>query len=225
MKRIQLVVFDLDGTIIDSEWAHEVAKSKICKELGVTQEIPLSKYTGRSNRLFWTDMLVMMGQTGDVEELVKQQFAIVLDELHKASQLESAGLTMLLQFLKEHGITLGVSSGSEKHFIQAILDYLNISEYFDFMVTGNDIVHLKPAPDIYLAALKVSKIQSEFALALEDSKAGCQAAKAAGLLCIGYSNHGNNPQNLSDATYRIDDMREAMLLFVKQEEEEGLWIW
>lgn len=204
MKEIKLVVFDLDGVIIDSEWAHESAKTRIYTSLGVTGHVDLAAFTGRSNRLFWQKILNDFGVEGNVDELVKQQFALVMEELMKARQRESSGLTDLLKLLKSRGIKTAVSSGSEEYFIRDILDYLKISEYFDCVITGNDIVRLKPDPDIYLAALRLSGTAAENAIAVEDSAAGCQAAKSAGLICVGYTNNGKNPQNLEKADFRID---------------------
>lgn len=210
MRRTELLIFDLDGVIIDSEWAHEAAKKRIRKELGATRAIDLAAYTGTSNRVFWQTVLDKEGLTGDVDELVRYQFALVLEELKKAKQPEIPGLTELLRFLKERGIKIAVSSGSEEYFIRAILEHLNISAFFSVIVTGNDIKRLKPAPDIYLAALRLSGISAAKAVVIEDSKAGCAAAQAAGIECIGYRNGGENTQDLSKADFLIDHMRDAM---------------
>jgi beta-phosphoglucomutase len=210
LEKIKLVVFDLDGVIIDSEWAHEAAKTRIRSELGIAGAIDLAAYTGRSNRVFWQTVLDEAGMQGDVDELVRKQFAFVLEELKKAHQPETPGLTELLQFLKSRNIKIAVSSGSEEYFIRAILELLHIQPFFNVVVTGNDMVELKPAPDIYLAALRLSGVSARQAITIEDSKAGCQAAQAAGMQCIGYTNSGKNPQDLSRADFLIDKMGKAI---------------
>jgi len=210
---VKLVVFDLDGVILDSEWAHEAAKLRICARLGIPGPNDLAAYTGRSNRVFWRDVLAGAGREGDVDQLVREQFSLVIEELHRKGEPESPGLTCLLRQLREHGVQAAVSSGSEKYFICQVLDYLGIREFFSCIITGNDIVELKPAPDIYLAALRLSGIPAENAVAVEDSKAGCQAAQAAGLRCAGYTNQGKNPQDLSRADYhigRLDELGEIL---------------
>jgi len=219
MNKIRLVVFDLDGVIIDSEWAHEEAKTNIRAELGAKGSIDLAAFTGRSNRVFWRTTLDEAGLVGDVDELVRRQFAYVMKALERARQPETPGLTTLLRFLRERGIGIAVSSGSEEYFIRGILRLLNIEEYFGVIVTGNDMVELKPAPDIYLAALRRSGVSACNAIVIEDSKAGCQAAQAAGMPCIGYTAGGRNPQDLSRADYRIarmDDARRIILALERQ---------
>ena len=207
-QEVKLVVFDLDGVILDSEWAHEEAKRRICARLGLPEPQDLSAYTGRSNRVFWRDALDRGGQEGDVDQLVREQFALVVEELGREQEPESPGLTSLLRQLREHGVRAAVSSGSEKEFICQVLDHLGVREYFSCIITGNDIVELKPAPDIYLAALRLSGIPAANAVAVEDSRAGCQAAQAAGLRCAGYTNRGSNPQDLSRADYHIGELTE-----------------
>ena len=217
MSEIQLVVFDLDGVILDSEWAHEKAKTRIRAELGMKGPVDLTAFTGRSNRVFWQTMLSQAGLEGDVDELVRRQFAIVIEELDKAGQPESPGLSSLLEFLKERGTQIAVSSGSEEYFIRDILRHLGIERYFGVIVTGNDMKELKPAPDIYLAALRRAGVAADHAITIEDSKAGCQAAQAAGMRCIGYLACGKNPQDLSRADYRIDRMEEAKRIILDLE--------
>jgi HAD superfamily hydrolase (TIGR01509 family) len=218
LNKIQLVVFDLDGVIIDSEWAHEAAKMRIRSEMGISSPIDLAAFTGTSNRVFWQTVLAEAGLEGDVDDLVRRQFAYVLEELKKADQPEMPGLSDLLQFLERNGIKVAVSSGSEEYFIRSILEHLRITAYFDVIVTGNDMVELKPAPDIYLAALRFSGVSADRALTIEDSKAGCQAAQAAGMKCIGYTNGGKNTQDLSRAEYRVDHIRDTEDIILKLEE-------
>lgn len=210
MNAIDLAVFDLDGTIIDSEWAHEEAKRAIMAELGGQAEIDIRYYTGRSNRLFWQTVLSRMGVEGDVDDLVRRQFAHVAGALSRAGQSESPGLSELLRYLKKNGIRTAVCSGSEEYFVRGILRHLNVEAYFDVVVSGNDAQNLKPAPDIYLAALRKAGARAERALAVEDSLSGCLAVHAAKMRCVGYTAGGENPQDLSEADWRVANMAEII---------------
>ncbi len=222
---VKLVVFDLDGVILDSEWAHEVAKISVCRSHGIPVPEDLREYIGRSNRVFWRHALDGAGMDGDVDQLVREQFAMVMEELQRKQEPESPGLTSLLKRLTENGVRAAVSSGSEEYFIRQILDYLGVTQYFSCIITGNDIVNLKPAPDIYLAALRLSGIPAENAVAVEDSRAGCQAAQTAGLRCAGYTNRGENPQDLSKADCRIRELPELGDILFGQEEERKEQKW
>lgn len=207
---VDLVVFDLDGTIIDSEWAHEEAKVEIQRDLGVKEYLKLGDYTGRSNRVFWQDALSGAGLAGDVDALVKRQFALVSEKLRARQQPESPGLTPLLRALSLMGIQCAVASGSEAYFIESILRHLNIADHFDWIVSGNDLKNLKPAPDLYLAVLSQAGISADHAITIEDSAAGCEAAQRAGMRCIGYTFGGSNPQDLSHADILVAGLEEVV---------------
>jgi beta-phosphoglucomutase-like phosphatase (HAD superfamily) len=77
-------------------------------------------------------------------------------------------------------------------------------------VSGNDARNLKPAPDIYLAALAKAGVRAECSLAVEDSLSGCLAVHAAGMRCVGYTAGGENPQDLSGADWRVANMAEII---------------
>ncbi len=221
MSAIDLAVFDLDGTIIDSEWAHEEAKRAIIAELGGQTNIDIGYYTGRSNRLFWQAVLDDLGRTADVDELVRRQFAHVTRALSRVGQGESPGLSELLGYLKRRGIAAAVCSGSEAYFVRDILRHLDVEPYFDVVVSGNDALRLKPDPDIYLAALRKAGVPAARALAVEDSLSGCLAVRAAGMCCVGYTANGRNPQDLSGADWRVADMAQVIGIIAALEEREG----
>lgn len=206
---LKLVTFDLDGTIIDDEWAHEQAKTEIAKDLGATGDLALSHFTGRSNRLFWENVYEAFKLPGepDIENLVARQFRRVFELLQEAKQPESNGLTETLRYLKANGYTTAICSGSDLSFVDDILGFLNLCDYFDFKVTKDYVKNVKPAPDIYLAAQKLSGIGAEFAVGIEDSYSGCLSLRSAGMLSIGYTNQKKNTsQDLSIADYSIDEM-------------------
>ncbi len=200
----------MDGTIIDSEWAHEEAKVTIMKELGGKADIDLNYFIGRSNRLFWQTVLDRMGMEGDVDELVKKQFDHVLSALRRAGQRESPGLTELLRFIRKNGMRAAVCTGSEEYFAREILGHLGIEPYFDVVITGAETRVLKPAPDIYLAALAKAGADARRAVAVEDSRSGVMAVHAAGMRCAGYTMNGANPQDLREADWPIERMTDLI---------------
>lgn len=207
MHNIDLVIFDMDGVLLDSEWVYEVVKKRLCASLGLSgEEVNSEAFIGRSSWLFWQEILNSSALPGNASLLVEQQFTLALAELKQARQPESPGLTPLLRSLKSAGLRTAVASGSAGNFIRDVLDYLRIDSYFDCVVTGNDVADLKPAPDIYLETLKRMAAPACRAIAVEDSPAGCEAAQEAGLLCVGYTNHGQNRQDLRKAEYLIDDL-------------------
>ena len=215
-KKIQMVTFDLDGTIVDDEWAHEQAKVEIAKSvLGVDGDLNLSRFTGHCNRLFWQSVCDLAGKQGDLEDLTVRQFNRVMELLRERNQPESTGLTETLKYLKSAGITVALTSGSDNFFVDEILDYLKIRPYIDIKVTKDHVRFVKPDPDIYLAAQRIAGIEGAHALGVEDSIAGCTALRSAGMFSTGITHSGKNPQDLSLADFRIAQMTDLIPLIQK----------
>lgn len=206
MLKPKLITFDLDGTVIDDEWAHEQAKSLIAKELGSADDLNLSYYTGRSNRLFWKSVCDKLNIEGNLEKLTERQFREVLRLVKESGQPESVGLTETLKYLKEKGYTVAITTGSDEFFVDGIMEHLGITDYFDVKITKDHVTCVKPDPDIYLAAQRFAGVESERSWGIEDSTSGCEALKRAGMICVGYANGGKNPQDLSKADYIVDEI-------------------
>ncbi len=210
LQGIQLVTFDMDGTLIDDEWAHEQAKVEIAKSIGVTEDLHLSEFTGHSNRKFWQFVLDTFHADGDIEDLTNRQFNRVLELVKEKNYPESYGLTAALKHLRSMGIKTGITSGSDVFFVDEILDFLHLTDLFDIKVSKEYVREVKPSPDIYLKALEFAGVEGKYAVGIEDSNSGCAALHGAGMKCIGYTNQGKNPQSLAEADIKIQTMLELI---------------
>lgn len=223
MPRIDCLVFDMDGTVIDDEWAHEEAKAGISRSLGwQADQETLRYFTGRSNRLFWQTVLEKAGKEGDVDQLVKRQFAHVLSALRREKQQASPGLAQLLHYCRSTGRKAALCTGSDDWFVHDLLDLLGLGRLFDVVITSRYAARLKPAPDVYLFALREAGVSAQNAIAFEDSYAGCLAVHGAGMRCIGCTNAGKNPQDLSAAEYQVANLSEAIAIVEALERETAV---
>lgn len=200
----------MDGTLIDDEWAHEQAKTEIAHSIGADGDLELPAFTGKSNRKFWQHVLDKFGLCGDVDDLTERQFRRVLELCVEKRQPASYGLTEAVKNLKAKGIKVAITSGSDEHFVDEILELLDLEPYFDIKVSKEQVKEVKPSPDIYLKALEFAGISAEHAIGVEDSNSGCSALHAAGMRCIGYTNRGANPQSLAEADVKIETMLELI---------------
>ena len=211
MRRVRLVTFDLDGTMLDDEWAHAEANRRIAAQLGIDPSA-LGDMTGYSVRTRWGSICRQAGISADVEEIARTHFRMTLEILCKARVPESPGLTQTLRALRNAGCTLAVVSSSDEDFVRAVTAYLGVAELLDCFVTQNQVTALKPAPDSYQKAQALTGIPAWAALGVEDSTAGCQALRHAGMYAVGFTNEGRNGQDLSDADTCISNMTELLPL-------------
>lgn len=215
-QKIQLVTFDLDGTMLDDEWAHAEANRRLGVKLGI-DHTRLGRLTGYSVRMRWAELCRLAGIEADIEQIAREHFAITLDIVQTERIPESPGLTPALRALREGGYRTAVVSSSDESFVRAVVDYLGVTPYVDFFVTQNQVKNLKPAPDIYRYALAQAGVPASRAVGVEDSEPGTQALHRAGIFTVGYLNEGKNQQNLEQTDARIQRMDQLLSLLEKLE--------
>ncbi|CUH91700.1 MAG TPA: HAD family phosphatase [Herbinix luporum] len=206
MSPIKMIIFDLDGVILDSEPLHENAKRRILKEHGIDENLDLSFSVGQPNKLLWSNMIERFGINKSEEELERSQYNYILEEVKEKKIQTSRGLLRLLQWLKNQGIKIGLASSSDRHYVDAILKHYNLYDYFAYIVAGDEVARKKPEPDVYIKVLDQAKLNPDEAIAIEDTFAGSRAALSAGLKCIGYQNPTSGNQDLSPCFVKIDNL-------------------
>ncbi len=217
-SRLRLVAFDMDGTLVDDEWAHTEANRLIAQELGLTLE---KEKPGFSVRAGWERRLAREGIRADVEAIVREHFRRTLELVEKARIPAAPGLDAALDWLKAQGYIVALVSSSDREFVRAMTDYLGVTDRMDLFVTAEQVRRLKPEPDLYLEALRQAGVPAARALGVEDSIPGCQALHRAGIYAVGFLDRGGNPEKLEEADARVDTMDQLIPLLERLEREKG----
>lgn len=177
------VIFDMDGLLIDSERA--ILQS--WRETAVAQTLELDESV-------WLSM-VGLHEAGCAELLdgllgVERAQRLTLECHRRYDLLVEDGLPLktgareLLQELFDLGVPMAVATSTRGERARIKLARSGIDGYFAQVVTSSDVIHAKPAPDLYLLAAQRLGIPSEECIALEDSEFGVRAASAAGMRVI-----------------------------------------
>ena len=203
---LKLVIFDLDGVICDSEILHKFAKVTILKDLAHVADVDLSWSVGFPLRDMWSRLIAEYQLQMTPEELERKQYDVILDQMKAQNMDMSHGLRELMIWLKARDIQLGLCSSSNRYYVDRVVDHFNLRDMFDYVVAGDEVPQKKPAPDGYLKLLKLANVPAKSAIAIEDSHAGSSAAVTAGITCIGYVNPTSGNQDLSHATWLVDDL-------------------
>ena len=210
-RRFDLITFDLDGTMLDDEWAHGEANRLMGQHLGI-DHTQLGPMTGYSVRMRWQELCRCTGRDLDLEQLAEEHFRLTLEILKKSDVREAPGLTPTLRALKAEGCPIAVVSSSDEWFVREVTDLLGLTPYLDFFVTQNQVQRLKPDPECYLTAQRLAGVPGHRALGVEDSTPGCQALRRAGMYSVGFLNGGKNTQVLEDTDATIGEMTELLSL-------------
>ncbi len=192
MTRIDAILFDLDGTLIDSEPYHLEAWNRVLAHFGHTPPsphwnddtvgLPDAEARDKTIRLFPD-----MAPEGDNVLLLKQQFYrdIVRE---KGVKLAYPGVHERLAALQSKGVGLAVGTNSIMLNTTTCLDAAELTRFFPVVVTLDRVENGKPAPDIYLEAARQLGIHPSRCAVFEDSFAGASAARAAGCVVVGLAN-------------------------------------
>jgi mannitol-1-/sugar-/sorbitol-6-/2-deoxyglucose-6-phosphatase len=181
------IVFDMDGLLVDSEplW-HEIEKDFIAARNGIwTYELAMSCTglgIGAAIRLMGQTCGFDVDEDRDVAEMENRFVARVAE-----AKLKPGAERFLAE--AQGRLSVGLASSSTRKIIDAVLEHFRVRGYFQVTVSGQEVPRAKPFPDVYLKAVELLGMEASACVALEDSRNGCRAARAAGLKVIAVPEH------------------------------------
>ncbi|HEV8538822.1 MAG TPA: HAD family hydrolase [Bacteroidota bacterium] len=205
MKRISCIIFDLDGTLAQTSELIYASFNHIAE-----------KYV---HKIFTTEEIIAMfgpPEEVSVERVVgKARLAEVMADYYEYYSMHHprmadayAGIRDLLEYLKNHGIILAVFTGKGKRTTIITLEQLGIINYFDLLVTGDDVENYKPSADGIRKVLKKFKLQPEDALMVGDAVSDVRAAREAGvpIAAVLWDSYGKEHVLKMDVDYLFHDV-------------------
>ena len=178
---VQALLFDLDGTLVDTREANYLAYRDAFAESG--HELTPEQFAatwGRDSRDFIPDLLPGVDTAG-VDTIRTAKSRLYADQLHRTSTNDA--LIAFLRLVAPTHRTALVSTAKSGNGRQ-ILETHRLTELFDTVVWGDEVTRSKPHPEGYLRALELLGADAGSSLAFEDSETGRQAALAAGLMVL-----------------------------------------
>ena len=184
MPAVAAIVLDMDGLMLDTEPIYKRAWQRAAAELGhVLDDAGYARYLGRSTEDAERDLAERLGPTFVIERF-HDRWPILWREEAAHGLMTKPGLHELLAFADARGLGLAVATSSDREFTRFTLQHGGLADRFGIVVTGDEIAHGKPAPDIYLEAARRLECDPRHVLALEDSDAGILAASRASMRAV-----------------------------------------
>jgi HAD superfamily hydrolase (TIGR01509 family) len=210
---IRALIFDFDGLILDTEGPDYRAWREVFQEHG--GDLPISLWCeciGRSAD--WFDPIAyledLIGKGLDRDALRRRH-----RERHRElieSETVLPGVRDYLAQAEALGLRIGIASSSSRSWVEGHLSRLGLRACWECIQCWDGVERAKPAPDLYLAALRALGVTAGEAIALEDSPNGVAAARAAGVFCVAVPNALTRDLDLSGADVRLSSLSEVPLL-------------
>ncbi|ETA81114.1 HAD family hydrolase [Youngiibacter fragilis] len=199
----RLVIFDMDGLMVDTETVSFRAWHEVMKGVGIDftrKEFDLT--LGRNNRDIAVIIKGIYGEEVPVDELFVKKIALAQRMIEEKLDTKP-GLFELFDYLEANGYRRVVATSSHRTRAEFIVKKLGLEERIDGMVTGDQIRKGKPDPEIFLKAAEMAGTMSENSIVLEDSRSGLHGANNAGMRCIFIPDFTEPDDEISRTAYRI----------------------
>jgi len=201
-------IFDMDGVLVDSLPAVHVVFNELLAPHG--------------HQFTEADFLTFNGmKLSEAMKLWKRDYGIDIEyekfhaestvrefEIIRETHRDNPVLTALLESLKQQGVPLAVATASEKERAQVLLDIIKYKKFFDTVVAACDVERGKPAPDLFLEAANRLGVHPSRCVVVEDAPMGVEAAKAAGMACVGLVSRYHSREQLKAADLVIESFAE-----------------
>jgi HAD superfamily hydrolase (TIGR01509 family) len=210
------ILFDLDGTLIDTECLHYDSAMVVLGRYGKTLSKEAFKpYIGTAEVPFWQDLQRMFDLPATIDDLLRARTEEYLRILHSTSIEPLPGVLELLQWAVHQQLPIAVASSSPRDQIRGSLTAAGLATLIPVRRSGHEDVGIgrgKPNPDVYQAAAEALQVDPTMCLAVEDSAIGMRAAFAAGCFVICVPNASFPPKDTGSAHLVLPSMREVYTL-------------
>ncbi|MFB8107437.1 HAD family hydrolase [Streptomyces sp. NPDC056007] len=198
------VVFDLDGTLVDSEPNYYEAGRRLLARYGVSGFgwEDHTRFIGIGTRETLTTLRAEYGIDAPVDELLAGKNALYL-ELAGASTEVFGQMRLFVERLHAAGVPMAVASGSSRAAIGVVLAVTGLDAYIPLYVSAEEVAHGKPEPDVFLETARRMGAEPAACVVLEDAPPGAAAAHAAGMRCIAVP---YVPATASDPAFKDADL-------------------
>lgn len=212
--RLQAVVLDVDGTLVDSERdGHRVAFNRAFEEAGLEDRWNVERYgellaiTGGERRInaYFEEQGMAKDEREELAARLHPRKTEIFTDMAREGVIEPRpGVENLLGEVENAGVRLAVATTGTREWVEPLLDRLFGLERFETIVCSDDAPERKPDPSAYRIVLERLGLPASAAPGVEDSANGLRAAKSAGLACVVVVNDYTREQDFHDADLVLD---------------------
>ncbi len=182
---VNAIIFDMDGTMFDTETISVEAMQQVAKRYGVSVEYDAAlEFLGLPREEIQKRFLQKFGQDFDYQNYRLDKIAYQNAVIQAKGVPLKPGLLELLEYAKNHGILCCVATSTSRERTEDLLQRAEVEHYFSAVICGEDVINGKPNPDIFLYAAERIGRKPEECVVIEDSRNGILAADRAEIFSI-----------------------------------------
>lgn len=205
MERPAAIVFDFDGTIADTEWPVYVVWREVFEAHGL--ELPIDAWVdsiGRADNRPLEEVLIEVTGREPDESVISEARARREESMLALRVLP--GVIEVIAAAQRGEVALAIASSSPSDWVESHLERLGLLGEFPVIRTRDHVDRGKPAPDLFLSAAGALGVDPGTAVAIEDSRHGCTAAKTAGMACVVVPNRITSHDPPTDADWLLESL-------------------
>lgn len=202
--RIHAVIFDHDGTLVNSEPTHLQCWREVLQSYGVhlSQQDYSQNLSGMPSAYSAMWLAAKFNLDAEPGALLSRKQKLLEGFLTSSGFPLMPGILPLLNYLREREIPMAVATGASREEVVRSLACHKITPYFSSVVSKDDVKNNKPAPDVYQLAAAHLEVQTSDCLAIEDSDNGEKAARSAGMQCLRFQHTEHEWNRIAAGTFR-----------------------
>lgn len=216
LKNIEAVIFDLDGTLVDSMWMWKQIDIDYLARYNIEFPNDLQKDIEGFSFTETAEYFKKRFNLPDTIDKIKSDWNDMTRDIYANKVPMKEGVMDFLNYLKSKKIPMGIATSNSRELAEIVLDKHNIKDYFDSIRTSCQVDKGKPYPDVYLQVAKDLQVEAEKCLVFEDVPQGIMAGKNANMkVCAVYDEHSkkDTEQKKRLAEYYIHSMKELSKYF------------
>lgn len=213
LRNTEAVIFDLDGSLVDSMWMWEAIDVEYLARFGIDRPLDLQS---RIEGMSFHETAVYFKETFQIPDELEQIKAdwnrMAWDKYCYEVPLKE-GAEAFIGICTKKQIKLGIATSNSRELVENVISVHNLQKHFGCIMTGCDVEKGKPAPDIYLAVAKELSVKPENCLVFEDIVPGILAGKTAGMkVCAVYDDYSvpQDEKKRELADYYIRNFKELV---------------
>jgi HAD superfamily hydrolase (TIGR01509 family) len=193
---VKAVIFDLNGTVLADEYIYGRAFGKVLSFLGRKIDKAYPQIAGIGVEENWPGLISKyhIKTSRPYDELARMTQEAYLTNISKVKI--KAGFKNFIDILRKNKIKTALATSNTWWMVNKVFEKLNLNDYFDIVTTKEEVTFNKPSPDIFLLTAEKLGVKNNNCVVIEDSEAGIEAAKAAGMKAVALIKDNRDKKNI-----------------------------